>query len=373
MPRRKRARSQPAENTPPRKVRFAKSFESTAAASRSKRHSSPDESNKDSTPDPSPIKRGRGRPKSTSTAAAPPSKSKGTASKSAKKTFSPKVVIRTKAKVDEDEDAKNATSSEGEDAEQYWLMKAEPEMRIEDGVQVSYSIDELQNAKAPEPWDGVRNYTARNNLKAMKKGDLAFFYHSNCKTPGVVGIMEIAEEASIDESAFDPKNPYYDEKSRRESPKWFLVRVVFRRKFKNPMSLAEIKSFAQPGGILQNMTLTKQSRLSVSKVSKEEWSFIIGHIGSQEPAEDASKAERRDPAPRKNSLQHEQDESGHTAPVNESGENGNGSVVRDFGNEKAFDRLKDNTGLAGAVEEEVEEGAFFNDHFHPAEEEETYL
>lgn len=77
-------------------------------------------------------------------------------------------------------------------------MKAEPETRLENGVDVSFSIDNLAAKKDPEPWDGIRAYAARNNLRAMKKGDLAFFYHSNCKEPGIVGTMEIVEEHSPD-------------------------------------------------------------------------------------------------------------------------------------------------------------------------------
>lgn len=80
----------------------------------------------------------------------------------------------------------------------YWLLKAEPETRLENGVDVKFSIDDLAAKTKPEPWDGIRNYVARNNLRAMKKGDLAFFYHSNCKEPGIVGTMEIVQEHSPD-------------------------------------------------------------------------------------------------------------------------------------------------------------------------------
>ncbi|KAL8377217.1 hypothetical protein RB595_008070 [Gaeumannomyces hyphopodioides] len=80
----------------------------------------------------------------------------------------------------------------------YWLMKAEPETRLENGHDVSFSIDDLASRTVPEPWDGIRNYVARNNLRAMKKGDLAFFYHSNCKEPGIVGTMEVVQEHSPD-------------------------------------------------------------------------------------------------------------------------------------------------------------------------------
>ena len=120
----------------------------------------------------------------------------------------------------DDPDGLTANQSDWDDADaedddkQYWLMKAEPDSRIEKGVDVKFSIDDLMNATEPERWDGglatnktflvtdgfsgVRNPMARNNMRAMKKGDLAFFYHSSCKKPGVAGIMEIVEEHSID-------------------------------------------------------------------------------------------------------------------------------------------------------------------------------
>ncbi|KAH7059041.1 PUA-like domain-containing protein, partial [Macrophomina phaseolina] len=160
----------------------------------------------------------------------------------------------------------------------YWLMKAEPESRIENGKDVKFSIDDLAAASEPEPWDGVRNHVAKNHMLAMKKGDLAFFYHSNCKTPGIVGIMEIAEEASPDESAFDSSHPYYDAKSKREKPSWFCVKVSFRRKFARPetVTLDKLKALSKEGQPLENMQLFKQSRLSVSNVRPEEWNHILG-------------------------------------------------------------------------------------------------
>ncbi|KAL2369740.1 hypothetical protein RJZ57_005846 [Blastomyces gilchristii] len=173
------------------------------------------------------------------------------------------------------------TQDEADDTKSYWLMKAEPESRIEKGIDVRFSIDDLRGASEPEPWDGVRNPTARNNMRAMKKGDLAFFYHSNCKVPGIAGIMEIVREHSVDESAFDPAHPYYDPKSNRENPKWELVHVEFRRKFRDLITLAELKSFAKPGGPLENMQMMKQSRLSVSAVNGKEWKFIMGLAGEE--------------------------------------------------------------------------------------------
>ncbi|KAI9817382.1 MAG: hypothetical protein M1832_004689 [Thelocarpon impressellum] len=168
------------------------------------------------------------------------------------------------------------------DERQYWLMKAEPEARIVNGVKVSYSIDELMCAEEPEAWDGVRNYSARNNMKAMSEGDLVFFYHSNCKVPGIVGVMEIVREATTDESAFNETHPYHDPKSSRDKPRWVVVHVRFVRKFAAPMSLKTLRSFGLPGGVLADMQVLRMSRLSVSRVMGREWRFIMGFIEAEE-------------------------------------------------------------------------------------------
>lgn len=160
--------------------------------------------------------------------------------------------------------------------ELYWLLKAEPLPRYENGVNVAFSIDDLAACTEPEPWSGVRNPQARNNMQAMRKGDLGFFYHSNAKPSGVVGILKVVEEAKVDESAFDKKDPYYDAKSVREKPKWYCVAVEFVEKFADVVDLASLKSYATSGGELEGMQLVTNSRLSVSRVRKEEWDFIIG-------------------------------------------------------------------------------------------------
>ncbi|KAI0104721.1 PUA-like domain-containing protein [Nemania sp. FL0031] len=163
----------------------------------------------------------------------------------------------------------------------YWLMKAEPESRFENGVDVKFSIDDLASRKDPEPWDGIRAYAARNNLRSMKKGELAFFYHSNCKTPGLVGTMEIVQEHSPDLSAHDPKAPYYDPSSKTEDPKWSVVHVKFRSKFAQPIGLKELREMGKPGQPLENMQMLKQSRLSVSRVSPSEWEYLMGLVQKQ--------------------------------------------------------------------------------------------
>ncbi|KAF3019357.1 hypothetical protein E8E14_010963 [Neopestalotiopsis sp. 37M] len=226
----------------------------------------------------------------------PPSKSRKTADKKhedededndVKETPATTAAVATKAKgkakttkaapkaakaAGNEKEAVNGGSSE----KSYWLLKAEPESRIENGVDVKFSIDDLAAKKEPEPWDGIRNYVARNNLRAMKKGDLAFFYQSNCKEPGIVGTMEIVQEHSPDLSAHDPKAPYYDASSKPSDPKWSVVHVEFRSKFKQLIGLKELREMGKMGSPLENMQLLKQSRLSVSRVSQEEWTYLNG-------------------------------------------------------------------------------------------------
>jgi predicted RNA-binding protein with PUA-like domain len=145
----------------------------------------------------------------------------------------------------------------------YWLMKSEPE---------EFSIDALAKKKL-EPWNGVRNYQARNFMRDdMKVGDGVLFYHSNCEEPGVVGLAEIRSEAHPDPSQFDPKSNYYDAGSKREEPRWLLVDVGFKRKLKRTITLAELKDKSE----LQDLALVKKgNRLSVLPVSKNEWDFIL--------------------------------------------------------------------------------------------------
>lgn len=148
----------------------------------------------------------------------------------------------------------------------YWLMKSEPD---------EFSIDDLKQCpKKTEPWDGVRNYQARNMMRDdMQKGDLAFFYHSNCDEPGIAGIMEIVSEAYPDPTAFDPEDKHFDAKSDADNPRWFLVDVRFKRKFKRTITLAELREHKA----LENMKLLQRgNRLSVMPVSRDEWEYIIG-------------------------------------------------------------------------------------------------
>lgn len=161
-----------------------------------------------------------------------------------------------------------------------WLMKSEPESRMEKGVDVKFGIEDLKNE--PEQtacWDGVRNYQARNFMRdQMKNGQLAFFYHSNCKTPGIAGIVEIVKESYVDYTQFDKADPHYDPGAKKDNPKWFMVDVKFVRMMKRFISLKELKTLHQnhksSGGPLQSLSLFTSARLSVQPVTEEEFEFI---------------------------------------------------------------------------------------------------
>lgn len=147
----------------------------------------------------------------------------------------------------------------------YWLMKSEPDV---------YSIDDLaRQPRKTDHWDGVRNYQARNMMRdEMKKGDLVFFYHSNCKEPGIVGIAEVVREGYPDFTAWDPEEKYYDPKSDPDNPRWYMVDIRYKRKLKRPVTLQELKK--QPR--LKDMPLLRKgNRLSVMPVSKKHWDCIL--------------------------------------------------------------------------------------------------
>jgi predicted RNA-binding protein with PUA-like domain len=149
----------------------------------------------------------------------------------------------------------------------YWLLKSEPD---------SFSIDALKAAPArTSVWDGVRNFQARNMLRdSMKKGDLAFFYHSSCAVPGIAGIVSIARDGYPDATAFDPKHHHYDSDSKQDEPRWYVVDVKLKRKFKSIITLEELRAHATKQ--LKNFVLLKRgNRLSVMPVAKTEWDFIL--------------------------------------------------------------------------------------------------
>ncbi|KAK1977501.1 PUA-like domain-containing protein [Colletotrichum cereale] len=156
----------------------------------------------------------------------------------------------------------------------YWLMKSEPDVRVEDGYEIKFSIDDLATKKTPEGWEGIRNYVARNNLRGMRKGDKAFFYHSNCKEPGVVGIMSIVKEHSPDWNACINDNPYYDAAAPHDGSRWSLVHVRIEHKFPRIVPLSLLKA-SRGDGPLRDMELLRMARLSVTKVAREEWDEVV--------------------------------------------------------------------------------------------------
>ncbi|XP_070256164.1 thymocyte nuclear protein 1 isoform X1 [Myotis yumanensis] len=161
----------------------------------------------------------------------------------------------------------------GNNVSSYWLMKSEPESRLEKGVDVKFSIEDLQaQPKQTTCWDGVRNYQARNFLRAMKLGQEAFFYHSNCKEPGIAGLVKIVKEAYPDHTQFEKSNPHYDPSSKKDNPKWSMVDVQFVRMMKRFIPLAELRTHHQAhkatGGPLQHMALFTLQRLSVQPLTR---------------------------------------------------------------------------------------------------------
>ncbi|KAM9298816.1 thymocyte nuclear protein 1 [Gastrophryne carolinensis] len=159
-------------------------------------------------------------------------------------------------------------------------MKSEPESRMEKGMEMKFGIDDLKaQPDQTACWDGVRNYQARNFLRQMKIDQEAFFYHSNCKEPGIVGIVKIVKEAYTDHTQFDPKNPHYDASSSHDDPRWSMVDVRFVRLLKRYIPLAELKKLYQEhkvsNGPLRNMSLFTRARLSVQPLTQEEFDFVL--------------------------------------------------------------------------------------------------
>lgn len=146
----------------------------------------------------------------------------------------------------------------------YWLMKSEPD---------TFGIDHLKK-RTTEPWSGVRNYQARNLMRdKMKPGDQAFMYHSSCDAPGIYGVMQVATKSYPDPTQFERKSPYYDAKSTREEPRWWLVDVKYQRHLKSPILLTTLREHeAQLRGL---RLLMRGDRLSVSPVSAQHWNTIL--------------------------------------------------------------------------------------------------
>ena len=146
----------------------------------------------------------------------------------------------------------------------YWLMKSEPDV---------FSLADLKARPGQrEPWDGVRNYQARNFMRdAMRPGDGVLFYHSNTQPPGIVGLAEVASEPYPDPTAFDKKSKYYDPKSSKEQPRWILVDVRYRSTFAQMVTLDVMKTMPK----LKDMrVLQRGNRLSITPVTQAEFKAI---------------------------------------------------------------------------------------------------
>ena len=144
----------------------------------------------------------------------------------------------------------------------YWLMKSEPD---------AYSIDTLKN-DGVTLWDGIRNYQARNFMSNMSRGDKVFFYHSNCKPPGIVGLMEVIDLNIVDPTQFDKNSKYFDLKSKPENPRWKCVKVKFLSKSDKILSLAELKILF---GEDELKVVKKGNRLSILPVRNDVAKIIL--------------------------------------------------------------------------------------------------
>ncbi len=157
----------------------------------------------------------------------------------------------------------------------YWLMKSEPDV---------FSLDDLKNCpKQTEPWDGIRNYQARNFMRdEMQKGDLVIFYHSNAKKEtGAVGLASVAtKEAYPDPTQWDPKSNYHDPKSPKDNPRWLLVDLKWKAAFKRLVGLQELKATQS----LEDMRVVQRGqRLSIQPVEKKHFDIVCEMGGIKPP------------------------------------------------------------------------------------------
>ncbi|ORX40822.1 EVE domain-domain-containing protein [Kockovaella imperatae] len=170
-----------------------------------------------------------------------------------------------------------------------WLMKAEPDSRVVKGKDVKFSVDDFEKI-GTSPWDGVRNHEAKSIMKErMKKGDKVLFYHSNCKEPGVFALATIAREGYPDYTAWDASHPYFDAKTDKDKPIWFMVDVKFEKRLDHPPTLALVKQLAslpslpeEAGYIgqdglkaIKGMALVNRGRLSVQPVTDEAYEAVV--------------------------------------------------------------------------------------------------
>ena len=154
--------------------------------------------------------------------------------------------------------------------EKFWLMKSEPD---------AYSIDSLKK-DGVTLWDGIRNYQARNFMRKMSKGDKVFFYHSNCKPPGIVGFMEVIDLNIIDPTQFDKDSKYYDPKSSPKEPRWDCVKVRYLFKAAKILSLSDLKILFNEEELL---LVKKGNRLSIIPIEANIANLILEKLNKYNP------------------------------------------------------------------------------------------
>jgi len=145
-------------------------------------------------------------------------------------------------------------------------MKSEPDV---------YGIDHLQKEQTTL-WDGIRNYQARNFMRTMAVGDQAFFYHSNCKPPGIVGLMDVVETGLVDPTQFDPSSKYHDPASKPEAPRWDCVRLAYRGRFQTMLSLEDLRQAYEPD---QLAVVRRGNRLSILPVDETIARDLLKRLG----------------------------------------------------------------------------------------------
>jgi predicted RNA-binding protein with PUA-like domain len=152
---------------------------------------------------------------------------------------------------------------------QYWLFKSEPSV---------FGIDHLKKAaRQTAPWDGVRNYQARNYLRdQVKVGDHVLFYHSSDEPLGIFGTMEVVRAGYPDSTAFDSRHKYYDAGSKSDQPRWYAVDVKLLRKFDNPVLRDRLAEGPVTSGML---VMKKGMRLSIQPVTEAEWRAVLKLAG----------------------------------------------------------------------------------------------
>ena len=146
-------------------------------------------------------------------------------------------------------------------------MKSEPDV---------YGIHHLEQEQTTL-WDGIRNYQARNFMRSMAVGDQAFFYHSNCKPPGIIGLMEVTETGLVDPTQFDPSSKYHDPASKPEAPRWDCVRLAFRGRFQDILSLEDLRQSYQPEELA---VVRRGNRLSILPVDNRIAQDLLKRLGS---------------------------------------------------------------------------------------------